>query len=370
MTSTVPPAAVLQPGAALDPRALYLPTTADTASWGWLPGAGDAPVLTLSAGDTVVVDTVSHEGLLEDQGRDPVAFFGSHGVPEGAVLSDAVEIAASALRPAGTEGGPHVVTGPIAVRGAEPGDVVTVEVLDLQLRAGYGVISNRHGKGALPGELPAVPGTVSVFATVDGDQGVIAVPGGPDRRLRFPLRPFLGLVGVATPDRLHSTPPGRHGGNLDVSLLGVGSRLHLRVQVPGAGVYVGDPHYAMGDGEVALTAFEAPLRATLRITLTPAADVVPGLVELLPLGETPQLWVPIGLDEDLGEAMRDCVRRALGLMQHGFDVDRATALAYLSAAVDFSVSQVVDVVAGVHAAIRKADLCDVGGDRPAPLFGA
>jgi acetamidase/formamidase len=325
-------------------------------------------VLTVSSGDTVVVDTVSHEGVLEDQGRDPEAFFGGHGVPADAVLADAVAIAASRLRPAGTEGGPHVVTGPIAVRGAQPGDVVTVEVLELQLRAGYGVISNRHGKGALPGELPAVPGSVSVFATVDGDEGVIAVPGRSGAGLRFPLRPFLGLVGVAAPHRLHSTPPGRHGGNLDVSLLGVGSRLHLRAQLPGAGVYLGDPHYAMGDGEVALTAFEAPLRATLRLTCTPARDVRPGIAELLPLGETPSLWVPIGLDEDLGEAMRDCVRRALGLMQHGFDVDRATSLAYLSAAVDFSVSQVVDVVSGVHAAIRKSDLREVTGDRPAGLF--
>jgi acetamidase/formamidase len=362
---TVP---VLQPGAALGPHAQYLPTTPETASWGWLPGAEDRPVLTVDSGDTVVVDTVSHEGLLEDQGRDPVAYFGERGVAAEDVLADAVAIAASRLRPAGTEGGPHVVTGPIAVRGARPGDVLTVEVLDLQLRAGYGVISNRHGKGALPGELPAAPGNVSVFATVDGDQGVIGLPGRPGRGLRFPLRPFVGLVGVATPNRLHSTPPGRHGGNLDVSLLGVGSRLHLRVQLPGAGVYLGDPHYAMGDGEVALTAFEAPLRATLRLTSTPAAAVRPGIADLLPLGETPQLWVPIGLDEDLGEAMRDCVRRALGLMQHGFDVDRATSLAYLSAAVDFSVSQVVDVVAGVHAAIRKADLRDVTGDRPTGLF--
>ncbi|WP_041796143.1 acetamidase/formamidase family protein [Modestobacter italicus] len=369
MTTTQRAPGPLQPGEALDPRARYLPTTPETASWGWLPGAEDRPVLTIDPGDTVVVDTVSHEGVLEDQGRDPVAFFGGHGVAAADVLGDAVAIAASGLRPAGSEGGPHVVTGPIAVRGAEPGDVVTVEVLDLQLRAGYGVISNRHGKGALPGELPVVPGTVSVFATVDGDEGVIGVPGRPGRSLRFPLRPFLGLVGVATPGRLHSTPPGRHGGNLDVSVLGVGSRLHLRVQVPGAGVHVGDPHYAMGDGEVALTAFEAPLRATLRITSTRAADLRPGIAELLPLGETPQLWVPIGLDEDLGEAMRDCVRRALGLMQHGFDVDRATSLAYLSAAVDFSVSQVVDVVAGVHAAIRKADLREVTGDRPAALFG-
>jgi acetamidase/formamidase len=359
---------LLQPGEDLDPAARYLPTTADTALWGWLPGADDPAVLTVDSGDTVVVDTVSHEGILEDQGRDPVGWFGERGVPAGDVLRDAVEIAASALRPAGHEGGPHVVTGPVAVRGARPGDVLTVEVVDLRLRAGYGVVSNRHGKGALPGEMPVLPGTVSTFCTVDGAEGVRAVPGRSGAALRFPLRPFLGLMGVATPGRLHSTPPGRHGGNLDVRHLGVGSRLHLGVQVPGGLVYVGDPHYGQGDGEVALTAFEAPLRAALRLTVTPAEQVPAPLRDLLPLGETPDLWLPIGLDEDLGEAMRDCVRRALALMEHGFALDRATAMAWLSAAGDFAVSQVVDVVSGVHAALRKADLRELADDRVAAFL--
>lgn len=175
--------------------------------------------------------------------------------------------------------------------------------------------------------------------------------------LRFPLHPFLGLVGVATAGAsLGSVPPGRHGENLDVALLGKGSWLHLPVLVPGAGIHVGDPHFSQGNGEVALTAFEAPLRATLSFTLTPASALADGEVALFPLGETPEAWIPIGLDLDLREAMQACVRNALLLLEIRHGVDRPTALAYLSAAVDFSVSQVVDVVTGVHAAIRKADL--------------
>jgi acetamidase/formamidase len=108
-------------------------------------------VLTVRSGTTVTVDTVSHEGLLEDQGKDPMQYFGDHGVKPDSVLRDAVEIAAKTPH-AGP--GPHVVTGPIAVEGARPGDVLKIEILRLIRRVPYGVISNRHGKGALSGELP------------------------------------------------------------------------------------------------------------------------------------------------------------------------------------------------------------------------
>jgi acetamidase/formamidase len=164
-------------------------------------------------------------------------------------------------------------------------------------------------------------------------------------------------MGVAVPRRLHSTPPGPHGGNVDVPLLGAGSTLHLPVQVPGALAYVGDPHFAQGCGEVALTAFEAPLRATLRLDLTPA-DRFGGPLSG-PLGETDRLWIPIGLDADLDEALRSAVRQALDLLVARYDMDRPQAYAYLSAAGDFAVSQVVDGVKGVHGVLRKGDFAEV-----------
>lgn len=151
-------------------------------------------------------------------------------------------------------------------------------------------------------------------------------------------------------------PPGAHGGNIDVADLGIGSTLYLPVQVAGALFYVGDPHNAQGNGEVALTALELPQRATLRITLLKKGDArIPGKELNQPFGETAKFWIPIGLNQDLDEAMKDSVRQSIKFLNHSLNMDRATALAYLSAASDFNVSQVVDRTKGVHALIRKSD---------------
>ncbi|MBN9620949.1 MAG: acetamidase/formamidase family protein [Actinobacteria bacterium] len=362
---------VLQPrrGEVLGPR--YLPAEAGNLTWGRLPCAADEPRLAIRSGDVVTVDTLSHEGVLEDQGRNPDEFFGRHGVAPGGVLADARELAASATPHDFDLDGPHVVTGPIAIRGARPGDLLAITVLGLAPRVPYGMVSARHGFGALPGELPEGPGPVVTFATAHrdsrGNWGQMAAdPDDPARgEIRFPLRPFLGVMGVAVPgeQRPHSVPPGRHGGNLDVALLGVGATLYLPVQVDDALAYLGDPHFAQGDGEVALTAFEASLRATVRFDVIPGgAGRRPGNGRVAPFAETDDLLVPIGLDPDLDEAMRDCVRCALDLLATDYGLNRHTAMAYLSAAGDFAVSQVVDSVKGVHGKIRKADL--VGVVRP------
>ena len=364
MTLTAPPhfdisatgLPVLQPGA---DAAHYLPSSPDNVLWGRLPCAADAARLRVAPGSVVTVDTLSHEGMLEDQGRNPTAFFGDLGVPAAAVLADAQDLADSGAAHDFDDDGPHVVTGPIAVTGAHPGDLLAITVLELQPRVPYGIVSARHGFGALPGEMPTRPGPVTTFATAHleagGPIGRMAVS--PERgSLRFPLRPFLGVMGVAVPGnaRPHSVPPGRHGGNLDIALLGTGATLYLPVQVEDALVYFGDPHFAQGDGEVALTAFEASLRATVRL------DVISGAAtRFAPFAETPELLVPVGLDEDLDEAMKACVRNALDLLAGDFGIDRHLAMAYLSAAGDFAVSQVVDQVKGVHGAIRKADFAEL-----------
>jgi len=145
---------VLQPGQGAYPGRHRVLSTPDTVTWGYLPNAVARPVLTMADGDTVSIDTVSHEGVLEDQGRDPVAYFASHGVKRDEVIDDAVDIAVSGIVHDYDDDGPHVVCGPIAVSGARPGDVLKIDVLALDLRTPYGVISNRHGLGALPGEFP------------------------------------------------------------------------------------------------------------------------------------------------------------------------------------------------------------------------
>lgn len=356
---------ILQPGSGEIAGEHYLPARPGTVLWGRLPCESDAPMLTIAAGATVTIDTVSHEGILEDQGKDPAAYFGGHGVPREQVLDDAVEIAASLARDVMADG-PHVVTGPIFVEGAEPGDLLKITVERLVPRVPYGVISNRHGKGALAGELPRGAHNVSVFAPVEeretGLVGVLPVVEGGPALVEFPLAPFLGTMGVAVAgtDRPHSVPPGAHGGNIDINLLVEGTVLYLPVQVAGALAYIGDPHFAQGDGEVALTALEASLRATLRFEVVTRAEALAAFGEVAgPLVRTDEYLVPTGLDPDLGEAMRRCVRAALTLLQARYGMAEHLAYAYLSAATDFDISQVVDIVCGVHARIRESDFAAV-----------
>jgi acetamidase/formamidase len=367
---------VLQPGTGRI-RGTYVPTTAATASWGKLPNRDTDPVAVVPSGAVVTFDALSHEGVLEDQGRDPRDYFGGFGVRPSDVLRDAVDVAAHAAHDGP---GPHVVTGPVAVRGAQPGDVLKVEVLELRLRVPYGVISNRHGKGALPGELPEAwdgdpryrryyneGGNISVFTPVGRADGALRgrLPG---VRRGFPLAPFMGLMGVArdTSAVVDSVPPTVTGGNIDINDLGVGSALWLPVEVPGARFFTGDPHMAQGDGEVALTALEGSLRATFRLSVVKPGGRAPSVAfDGYAFGETARHWLPIGLSDpdgpvngqgtSLDAAMKAAVRNALAFLTEDLGLDAPVAYAYLSAAADFQVSQVVDRTTGVHALVRKAD---------------
>ena len=358
----------------------YVPTTPETARWGSLPNSTSKPVLTVPSGSVVIIDTVSHEGVLEDQGKDPVKFFGGHGVKPDQVLNDAKTIAASTLEHDFAKDGPHVVTGPVEVQGAKVGDVLLVEMLSLQPRVPYGVISNRHGKGALPGVFPENKGpqagadaahpdlyanvfTFTPIRQIGGKwYGIVKGSAGPEAHI--PLKPFNGTMGVAvnTTEKPNSVPPGAYAGNLDVNELGVGAKLYIPVQVDGALFYAADPHFVQGDGEVALTAIEGSLRSTYRLTLLKAGDKrLPMKAPMKnPFAETKDYWIPIGLNTDLDDAMKDATRQAIQFLNEKLGMDRATALAYLSAGADFQVTQVVDRVKGVNALIRKSDFAQKG----------
>lgn len=352
----------------------YVPSTLNTITWGYLPNKNSKPVLNVASGSFVTFDTVSHEGLLEDQGRDAEKFFKSKGVKPEFILDEAKTITQSKLNHDFHKDGPHIVTGPIAIDGAEPGDILKVEVIKVEPRVPYGVISNRHGKGALVGEFPkkqvlenasaAHPerfGNVSIFTPIEKNtngeyEGVLKTESG--KSIRFPLYPFMGIMGVAanTSEPVHSVPPAMYGGNIDINELGAGSTAYYPVQVPGALFYTGDSHFAQGDGEVALTALEASARATLKFTLLKTGkDKIPGKEIVQPLAENAEFWITPGLDEDLDEAMRKSTREAIRFLNKEYGIDEATAYAYLSAATDFEVSQVVDKTKGIHAKIRKAD---------------
>jgi acetamidase/formamidase len=182
----------------------------------------------------------------------------------------------------------------------------------------------------------------------------------------------MGMTGVAfapsttlTDPALNSIPPTRGGGNIDINLLTAGSTFYLPVFAEGALFYTGDPHMAMGNGEVALTAMEGSLRSTFRLTVCKrGSGDAPSVAFSYPFAETPDAWVPIGLSDpdgsqngqinDLNIAMRRAVVNALDFLQNDHGMDRAVAYAYLSAAADFEVSQVVDRTTGVHGVIQKS----------------
>ncbi|WP_285100417.1 acetamidase/formamidase family protein [Promicromonospora sp. MEB111] len=389
---------ILQPGRGRIRGDVYLSSDTDDVLWGYVPSVHADAVARVRSGRTITIDSVSHEGILEDQGRDPVAYFAEHGVRRREVLDDAAAIAAGYSRTARNfdVDGPHVVTGPVLVEGAEPGDVLKIETLEATPRVPYGVVSSRHGKGSLAATAAGAPagitldevmppvatdgrgsgvpteyGNVSVFAEVDGDHATMGSGRG---RVRFPLRTFFGMMGVAyaettnlTAPEANSIPPTLGGGNIDISHLGAGSTFYLPVSAEGALFYVGDPHMAMGDGEVALTAMEGSLRGTFRLTVCkPGSGDAPSVAYSYPFAETADAWIPIGLSDpdgsaggqlsDLDVAMRRAVVNALDFLQHDHGLDRAVAYAYLSAAADFAVSQVVDRTVGVHGLIRKSDL--------------
>jgi acetamidase/formamidase len=352
----------------------YVPSTLDTITWGYLPNRDASPVMSVASGSMVTFDTVSHEGLLEDQGRDAEKYFKSKGVKDDFILDEAKTITKSKLKHDFDKDGPHIVTGPIEIKGAQPGDILKVEVINVEPRVPYGVISNRHGKGALAGEFPkkakqdnasaAHPeryGNVSVFTPIEKNakgeyEGILKTDSG--KSIRFPLSPFMGLMGVAanTSERVHSVPPAMYGGNIDINELGAGATVYYPVQVAGALFYTGDSHFAQGDGEVALTALEASARATFKFTLLKSGkDKIPGKEIVQPLAENAEFWITPGLDEDLDEAMKKSTREAIRFLNQEYGIDEAIAYAYLSAATDFEVSQVVDKTKGIHAKIRKAD---------------
>jgi acetamidase/formamidase len=332
---------------------LHVPSTAKTLRWGRLPSATAAPVAEVCPDTLFTVDTLSHEGALEDQGRDPAAFFSRYGVTPLPDLLDALPH----LNHDPRVDGPHLVTGPIHVDGARPGDLLQIDIVELERRTDYGVISDRHAKDVFAADPSSRPHSslvgcdlVSTFCrVVDG----LAVLDG-DQRLRVPVAPFLGIVGVApdSPDEPHSGPPGPYGGNLDLRHLVAGTSLFLPVYVPGALLYLGDPHFVQANGELASTALEAPLHATLRVVVhSGKADCITS-----PVARTAEHWIVCGLDRDLGRAVRSATASAIGLLGNA-GVGTDLALAWLSVAGDVEVTQVVDGVLGAHIRLpRNVDL--------------
>jgi acetamidase/formamidase len=310
----------------------------ETVHWGYLCGSSE-PILRIDPGDIVTINTISHEGILADQG-DPVEFFRRYGVCKEYVLADVVAIYAE-MQHSGL--GPHVLTGPVAIAGAQPGDVLVVHVLDVWPRVSYGVNSARTGRGGLPDEFTL---NHSAVITFDLDRNVAKFAPGID----VPLAPFFGIMATSPARNLghvNSVPPGAFGGNMDLKDLTAGSTLYLPVHVPEALFMVGDGHAAQGDGEVNLTAIETSLTGRFRF------ELIKGNPIAWPRAETSTHWIMLGMHEHLDEAMRMATREVVKFLHEDKGLSKNEAYALASIAVDFEITQVVNQVKGIHGMIPK-----------------
>ncbi len=289
------------------------------------------PVLTIQSGDLIDVTTLSGN---EGDRPDPRSGF--------KVLPEHEKVLAGI--PPGE--GPHLMTGPIAVRGAEPGDELVVELVAIDFLQDWGWNLILPGMGTLP-ELFQQPHWMHV--AIDRASGVVTMPWG----LKIKTAPFFGIIGVAPPPgtgRVNSVIPGPFGGNIDLKHLVAGVKLHLPVFNAGALLSVGDGHAVQGDGEVCLTAIETALSATLRVTLQKAT----GLAR--PWAETPSHVITLAFDPDLDAAAASAVQEMVKMIEVRTGLSAAQAYTLCSIAADVHVTQLVNVSKGIHVMLRKEAL--------------
>jgi acetamidase/formamidase len=294
-----------------------LPATMETTQWGWFNNA-QPPVLHVNSGDTIVFETMMH----------------SHNqVVPGTTIEQIKK-----LRTDFPGRGPHTLTGPVYVEGAEPGDVLKVRINRIVPRA-YGTNFNVPGMfGEFPGQFPE--GQVKYFY-LDLERKVAEFAPG----IEIPLAPFPGTLGVARaePGQYSSVPPGRYGGNLDIRDLTEGAALYVPVFVSGALLWTGDSHAAQGNGEINLTALETAYKE-MNVTV----DVIKNMKLEWPRIETKDAWITVGIDRDLNQALAILKAETTRLLmeQRGLGHDAAEKL--MLASWDCRVSQVVDVNKGLH----------------------
>jgi acetamidase/formamidase len=292
------------------------------------------PVLTIDSGDIVILESAAAivPSVVDQSGV----------VPPSAVSQYQRDIYGEVKdRP-----GPHVLTGPIEIRGAMPGDVLEVRILEVNLAIDYGYNRTRPYTGALPEEFTAQWTRIIPFnrqaRTAEVAKGVVV-----------PLdRPFFGTMGLA-PDpsmgRISSGPPGVHTGNLDNKDLVAGTTLYMPIHAPGALFSAGDAHAAQGHGEVDLTAIETGLRGKFQFVLRKDMHLA------WPRAESPTHWIVMGLNPNLEEAMKIAVRETIDFITKRFPhLTREEAYMIASVAVDYHVTQVVDGTKGIHGMIPKA----------------
>ena len=340
----------------------FVPSRPETLSWGWFP-IDKPPILTVTSGDTVFVDTLSHAG--STQRAHPVESLGELGVEASEILQDDIDFRDSRDgRPREGRSG-HVITGPIAIAGAEPGDTLEVQVLDLTTRAPYGINNTGPTSGVFarnyPGTRPTDPqrdieNARHLYRTITVDGREMALF---SDDIRVPLAPFMGIMavapdpvlgqpGVEMPGVQASRPPGAFGGNLDIKDLTVGSTLYLPIFHAGALFYVGDPHAAQGDGEVSGTAIEQSLSGRFRLVLHKDMPLS------MPRVETDAHYILMGIDLDLDRALQQAVDEVVSFLVEEKGLTPTKAVSLASIAVDFQVAEAVDLTQLVTGKIPKS----------------
>jgi acetamidase/formamidase len=311
----------------------------ETVVWGAIT-ADKPPVTHVRAGQTVRIETISQQPLNQD---DPLRFFTAAGIPAEQVLPDAIAIYREVKKT--PPGGPHVLTGPVYIDGAEPGDMLEVRILDVAFRVPYGVNSTGPGSGVLPELLPE-RAAVTLRLDLEHNVGLFA------NGIEVPLAPFMGIMAVAPPPErgaVSTKPPGEWGGNMDFRHLVAGATLYLPVFNAGALFYTGDGHGVQGDGEVDGTAIEISLAPTLQFFVHEGA----GKAMRWPRAEDGEHYYVMGMDADLDVALEEAVRESVAFMQHRGRLTAAQAYALASLNVDFRVGEAVNTVKMVYGAIPK-----------------
>ncbi|HEY3884593.1 MAG TPA: acetamidase/formamidase family protein [Vicinamibacterales bacterium] len=328
-------AAALAVSAAPAPKVHRLEATPSTIAYGWYDAAAE-PVLRVASGDIIDVDTLltntpqglKRAGVADDQIQDSLKQI-TDAFPPG---------------PQDTRRGPggHILTGPVYVDGAEPGDALEVQILSIDLAIAYGY---NGCSGFLPDNC--VRGQPSKIITLDRKTMTATFAPG----IVLPLHPFFGSMGDA-PDpslgRVSSNPPGKHGGNLDNKSLVAGTVLYLPVHAPGALFEVGDGHAAQGDGEVDQTAIETSLRGRLQLTVRKDLKLT------WPQAETPTDYITMGTDPDLTQATKTAIQNMVDFLMAEKGLERMAAYQLTSVAGNVAVTELVDGNVGVHVKMPKS----------------
>jgi len=318
---------------------ILIRSTPENTVWGYY-GFNVPPIATIKDGEVAEIQTVNTTGITR---KDPEAFYKANNLPIDEQAQDIINIYKNVKpEPSGLSG--HLLTGPIFIEGAEPGDTLEVRILDIVLRSGYGVNAVWPKGGDIGDEVKTRENFVYKY---DKKKKTATFKEG----LEIPVKPFFGVMAVSpAPEkgRVSSIPPGPHGGNMDLKHLVKGTTLFLPVTNKGALFTTGDCHAAQGTGEISGVAIEASLTLIAKFVVRKDKHINHVYAE------SPTHFIILGLDPDLSKAMKNAASNAVNFIKDNMGYTFNEALSICSTGVDFEVTQAVDQTLGVNAMIPKS----------------